>query len=228
MKNILVAEGIRKKFMDGEKENYVLDGIDLKIDTGELYCVTGSSGSGKSTLLYILSALEKADEGKLYYNNQLYSDISWKDDKKLSNLRKNNFSFIFQFYNLMPALTVEENILLPFILSKKVNAKKKQAMNEVLKKLNIYQLKDKAINKLSGGEQQRVSLVRAMISDANVIFADEPTGNLDFENSKIVYSYLQKMAKEYDKAIISVTHDSDMIAYADHTCYLKNGKLYLQ
>lgn len=227
MKEILVAEGIKKKFIDGEMEHYVLNGVDIKIDTGKLYCITGSSGSGKSTLLYILSALEKADEGNLYYNNELYSNINWKDDKKLSELRRNNFSFIFQFYNLMPALTVEENILLPFILSKSVDKEKKERMNDVLRKLNIYQLKDKVVNKLSGGEQQRVSLVRAMISDAKVIFADEPTGNLDYENSEIVYSYLRKMAKEYDKAIISVTHDADMISYADHTFNLKNGKIHI-
>lgn len=223
MQNIIVARDIHKEFTQGNSVVKVLNGINLKIDTGKLYCITGASGSGKSTLLYILSALEKADSGKLFFENKLYPDIDWKQDKKLSKLRSDKFSFVFQFFNLMPVLTVEENVILPLILSKKMNKEKSIKLDEVLGKLNILQLKKQNVNKLSGGEQQRVSIARAIMSDGKVIFADEPTGNLDNKNSHIVYSHLKKIAKEYDKAIIAVTHDNEMLEYSDVIYNLKNG-----
>jgi len=119
----------------------------LTFDTGKLYCITGSSGSGKSTLLYILSGLEKLDSGSLYRENEIYSEIDLKNDNALCKLRANNFSFIFQFFNLMPVLTVEENIMLPIILSKKMSKEKSEKLDSILDKLNILNLKEKEVNK---------------------------------------------------------------------------------
>lgn len=223
MSAILNAVGIKKSFKNGETTQKVLKGVDLELERGKLYCITGSSGSGKSTLLYILSALEKPDEGKLYLEDQEFPVFDKKNDRELSNFRKNKFSFVFQFYNLMPVLTVEENIMLPLVLAKNVTKEKKIFMEQILKKIGLYEKRKSAINLLSGGEQQRVSIARAMLSDASIMFADEPTGNLDTENSRLIYSLLKQMACEYNKTVISVTHDMDMTSYADYVFSLKDG-----
>lgn len=224
MPAILKAENIKKSYRSGESIQQVLNGVNFNFEQGRLYCITGASGSGKSTLLYILSGLEAADEGVIYYNGIRIHE-KYKNDKAMSEFRRRNFAFIFQFFNLLPVLTVEENILLPLSLAKAVTSEKKKLMHDILKSVGIYDMRNKAVNLLSGGEQQRVSIARAMVTDCPVIFADEPTGNLDHRNSLQIYSLLRQMTRDYEKTVISVTHDMEMASMADSILALKDGML---
>ncbi|WP_058487047.1 ABC transporter ATP-binding protein [Defluviitalea phaphyphila] len=224
MLEILRGENIKKSYRSGDTIQKVLNGVNVKFERGKLYCITGASGSGKSTLLYILSGLDMPDQGEIYFNDEkIYKKYS--NDKAMSEFRRKNFAFIFQFFNLLPTLTVEENILLPLFLAKAVTKEKKKLMDELMEKMNIYDKRNKAVNLLSGGEQQRVSIARAMILDCPIIFADEPTGNLDHKNSLQIYSLLKQMTRDYNKTVISVTHDMEMTSMADVIFTLKDGIL---
>lgn len=224
MSAILRAENIKKSYKSGDSTQQVLKGVNIEFERGRLYCITGASGSGKSTLLYILSGLEEADEGEIYFNGQRINE-KYNNDKAMSEFRRKNFAFIFQFFNLLPVLTVEENILLPLSLAKAATDEKRKLMNELMKKIGIYDKRNKAVNLLSGGEQQRVSIARAMVLDCPIIFADEPTGNLDHQNSLQIYSLLKQMTRDYNKTVISVTHDMEMASMADSILALKDGIL---
>lgn len=225
MSCIMKAENIYKSFSNAGPVQEVLRGVSIEIEKGSFACIMGSSGSGKSTLLYILSTLEKADSGEIYYLGKKLPKVDSKNDKELSRLRRDNFSFIFQFYNLMPALTVEENLYLPILLNNENPDIYKEKIGTVLKLVEMEDKRNKKVGRLSGGEQQRVSIVRAVISNTNIIFADEPTGNLDNNNSKIIVSLLKNLAQSYGKTIIMVTHDVEISKEADMVYFLKNGEI---
>lgn len=221
---MLIAKNINKSFKSGDEEIYVLRKVDAIFKNELMYSITGASGSGKSTLLYILSLLEDRDDGEIMLDGIALPRVGIKNDKELTAIRRNNFSFIFQFFNLMPTLTVEENLELPYILLNRKDFNR-EWMKELLNKVGLYEKRRKAVYQLSGGEKQRVGIIRAVMDQGNVVFADEPTGNLDKKNTEIVTGLLKSLSKEYGKLVIMVTHDSEVASESDRILKLEEGKL---
>ncbi len=197
----------------------IFEKFSLRIDHGDFIGIIGPSGSGKTTLLSILATLDKADSGEVLFDDY---KLHLLEDDKLAQIRNQFFGFIFQSANMLMHLDVLENILLPFAYSKKST---KQAITQrayvLLKQIGLEGFEHKRINTLSGGEQQRIAIARALILDPQVIFADEPTGNLDAENSSIVLNILQSLTTEYDKTVIMVTHDPYAMKYCSRTILLE-------
>lgn len=217
---ILKAEKINKKYGEGKNEFYAIKNINLSVNKGEFIAITGKSGSGKSTLIHILSGLDSLDEGKVYINNE---DIFKLKDEKLTIFRRKNIGIIYQFYNLLPMLNVRENILLPSLLDKKkVNPKR---FKNMIKTLELESKLDEYPNNLSGGQQQRTSIGRALINRPKILFADEPTGNLDSKNSMKIMKLLKYYNKKYKQTIIMVTHDKSLARMCDRNVYMKDGKI---
>lgn len=210
------------KSYDGEK-TFVLNNLNLKIDKGSFIAITGESGSGKTTLLNILGTLDTPNKGNYVIDG---INVLKLNNKEGSRFRNENIGFVFQEYLLIPYLSVKENIMLPILHKNKRERKiyDKKA-DEIIKTLNIKKISDKNVVKLSGGEKQRVSLARALINDPLVILADEPTGNLDEKTSKVVLDYLLKINKQYKITIVLVTHDKNLLSYADKVYKLEKGKL---
>ncbi|GAA0068203.1 ABC transporter ATP-binding protein [Clostridium perfringens] len=221
---MISVKNIRKSFRSGDEEIQVLKGVTANFEVNNLYSIVGASGSGKSTLLYILSLLEDRDEGEVLLNDEPLPRVDIKFDKELSEIRKRNFSFIFQFFNLMPTLSIEENLELPYILLGRKDFNK-EWMDELLNKTGLYDKKKKIVYQLSGGEKQRVGIVRAVMDQGDVVFADEPTGNLDKKNTEVVSKLLKSLAKEYNKSVIMVTHDNEVAELSDRIFRLENGVL---
>lgn len=221
---MISVKNIRKSFRSGDEEIQVLKGVTANFEANNLYSIVGASGSGKSTLLYILSLLEDRDEGEILLNDEPLPRVDIKLDKELSEIRKRNFSFIFQFFNLMPTLSIEENLELPYILLGRKDFNK-EWMDELLNKTGLYDKKKKVVYQLSGGEKQRVGIVRAVMDQGDVVFADEPTGNLDKKNTEVVSKLLKSLAKEYNKSVIMVTHDNEVAELSDRIFRLENGVL---
>jgi len=219
---MLSTENLNKFYYNGKIETHVLKDLTLEIDAGEFVAILGKSGSGKSTLLNILSTLMKADSGKICYNNINYFDVK---EKELNKLRNEEFSVIFQFHYLIPYLTALENVLLP--CSKSFTPVKKEDIEyakECLDKVGLNGKYDRLPNQLSGGEQQRVAIARALIKKPKVIFADEPTGNLDAENSMIVANIFKQLNNE-GYTILMVTHDKSMADFAERIITMKDGQI---
>ena len=219
---MLVAKNIKKVFYEGI-ENEVISGIDLNIDAGDFVVITGKSGSGKSTLLYLLSGLESPTSGDVYFHDTCINKLN---DKEMSRLRREKFGFIFQFYNLIPSLSVRDNIYLPLDFSKGKDKKRKEEIDYCIE---TFGLKDK-INtmpyKLSGGQQQRVAIIRALAINPEIIFADEPTGNLDSVTSEGVMEVFQQLNQERKQTIVFVTHDNTIGGrYATREIVVDNGKV---
>lgn len=216
---MISAKSLKKSY----NEESVIHGIDLSIEEKEYAIITGKSGSGKSTLLYLLSGLEKPTEGNIYYNEICLNELN---DKNMSELRKTKFGFIFQFYNLVPTLTVYDNICLPLNFGK---GRKKDMKEKILEYLELLELKSK-INmyphQLSGGQQQRVAIARALAIDPDIIFADEPTGNLDSVTSDHVLEIFKYLHDKLNKTIIMVTHDNTISGrFATRQIILSDGRI---
>jgi putative ABC transport system ATP-binding protein/lipoprotein-releasing system ATP-binding protein len=210
---------ITKSF--GNPSQEVLHGIDVKIDSGEFVALTGRSGSGKSTLLYILSTLDQPTTGEVFYDGE--SIANW-NSHQIHQLRNEKIGFVFQFHYLLPELTVLENILLPAIKLKKDQELKKRALLH----LDIFGLQDKVnrfSGQLSGGEQQRVAIARALIMKPKVLYADEPTGNLDTHNSDLVMKQLKIINQEEKTTIVLITHDPGFALQAQRQIQLVDGSL---
>jgi len=219
---MLIAENINKFYRNSKVETHVLKDVNVKIDAGEFVAVLGKSGSGKSTLLNILSTLMKADSGKIYYNSLDYSNMK---ESELNKIRNEKFSIIFQFHYLIPYLTALENVLLPF--SKRfipVGKEEVEYAKECLDKVGLKGKYDRLPNQLSGGEQQRVAIARALVKKPEVIFADEPTGNLDEENSMIVANIFKQLNNE-GYTILMVTHDKSVADFANRIITMKDGRI---
>lgn len=206
----------------GEDETLVkaVDTVNLTVKEGEFIAILGASGSGKSTLLHMIGGVDEPTIGHVYLNGE---DIYALNDSKQSKLRRESISIVYQFYNLIPTLNVVENITLPLDLSrKKVN---QEYLDELLKLLKLEDRKKHLPNELSGGEQQRVAIGRALIARPNIILADEPTGNLDSKNSLEVMNILKRANAIYKQTIIMVTHDEELAKYAKRIITMKDGNI---
>ena len=200
----------------------VLKGINLKVEKGEIISIVGASGAGKTTLLHILGTLEKPQKGDYLINNKSINDL---DTNKLAKFRNLEVGFIFQFHNLLVEFTSFENICLPGYIS---NRKRKEVEERALELLNILGIsdkKDEKPNELSGGEQQRLAIARALINSPSIILADEPSGNLDSKNADELYQLLLRLNKEMSQTIIVITHNKELAKLAHRTLEIKDGKI---
>lgn len=217
---ILKAENLYKEFNYEGNICRVINGMNLTVEEGQFLSIMGQSGSGKSTLLYLLSGLQKPTSGRVVLENQ---DLSTLNDRTISLLRRRKLGFVFQFYNLLPTLTVEENITLPLELD---GVKKKEFTKSLNYILEVIGLEDKRScypYQLSGGQQQRTAIGRALITNPKIIFADEPTGNLDSKTGEEVLQLLRQLSKEKGKTILMVTHDSQAASFSDNIINIKDG-----
>ena len=219
-KVILEAKGLIKSYVNGNNKLKVLDGIDIKLKEGKIVTIMGKSGSGKSTLLNILSTLDSTDEGMISING---NDIDYYTDDDISYMRNSYIGFVFQFHHLLPDFTVLENILMPSWINKKIS-KKGRAL-ELLDLLGLIMIKDKYPLELSGGERQRVAVLRALINNPKILFADEPTGNLDEKNALILVDLFRQINRDYNVTILLTTHNPDVAAIGDVRYELQSGLL---
>lgn len=220
MGDILRAEGICKTYHTGMVDVHALKKCDINIRKGEFTAIIGKSGSGKSTLLRILGSMDRPDEGKVYIDD---IDISELNDRQLSKLRREKIGYVYQNYSLIPEYTAYENIALPVILDNQ--DVDEDEINELLVSLQIEHCRNKFPDQMSGGEQQRTAIARALIMHLAVVYADEPTGNLDAESAENVAAMLSLAAAKYKQTIVMVTHDKQMAEYADRILNIVDGQV---
>jgi putative ABC transport system ATP-binding protein len=214
---VIETVDLKKTFINTTVSQQVLKGINIEINRGDFAGIVGPSGSGKTTLLYCMSSLEKITSGKILFLNK---NISQYSDKEIADLRKTELGFIFQFYNLIPNLTVYENVLLARIIARK---NEEDSINQILDTVGMLEFKDYYPNQLSGGMQQRVSIARALVNDPKIVFADEPTGNLDQKNGSEIMELLKKLNTEKGITIVLVTHNEDYLIYCNKVFRLVDG-----
>lgn len=213
----LTLENIRKSYGEGENKVEVLKGINCSIEKGEICVLLGPSGSGKSTLLNLIGGIEEFDSGIIKINGEILKEMN---EKSLSLYRRKNLGYVFQFYNLIPNLTVKENIEVGAYLSDTP-----LEINELLHTLGLWEHKDKIPNQLSGGQQQRTSIGRAIVKNPGVLLCDEPTGALDYNTSKDILQLIEEVNKLYHNTIIIVTHNDEIKNMADHIIKLRDGQI---
>ena len=217
---ILKVENLCKTYGKGSTKVKALDNVSFTVNKGEFVAIVGASGSGKSTLLHLIGGVDRPTSGKVYIDDK---DIYKYSDDELAIFRRRQVGLIYQFYNLIPILNVEENIKLPLSLdNRKIN---QDELNKLLKTLGLEERKNHLPNELSGGQQQRTSIGRAMITHPAIILADEPTGNLDTKASDEIVSLLKKSNKEYNQTIIMITHNMEIAKMADRILKLEDGKI---
>ncbi|WP_017413390.1 ABC transporter ATP-binding protein [Clostridium tunisiense] len=215
---LLRTKRLTKTYGIKETEVKALKATDIAIEKGEFTAIVGPSGSGKSTLLHLLAGLDKPSAGQVFING---TDIYSMGEKELSRFRRRNIGFIFQFFNLIPILSVEENIKLPLLMDgKKVD---EAYINEIMETLDIKNRKTHLPGEISGGQQQRTSIARALANKPSIIFADEPTGNLDSKNSNEVLDLLTMSIKKYNQTLVMITHDPNIAARADRVITIADG-----
>ena len=217
---ILRAENLTKIYGKGSTKVVALDHVSFSVEKGEFVAIVGASGSGKSTLLHLLGGVDRPTEGKVIIDGK---DIYSFNDEKLAIFRRRQVGLIYQFYNLIPILNVEENITLPLSLdNRQVNAAK---LDEMLESLGLMERRKHLPNELSGGQQQRTSIGRALITNPAIILADEPTGNLDSKSSDEIVALLRKSNRDYKQTIIMITHNMEIAKYADRVLKMEDGRL---
>lgn len=222
MDTIIEVRNLRKVFYLGDVELEVLQNINLDIAAGEFVSIMGPSGSGKSTLLYILGSLDRPTQGTVKLKGV---DISRLDDQGESILRRRQIGFIFQFYNLIPNLSVEENILLPVLLDNGDLKAYGSKLDQILELVELSHRKQHTPRELSGGQQQRVAIARALINDPEIIFADEPIGNLDSKTGEQIMELFRTINRERGVTIVQVTHSLEAAAYGNRIINLRDGKV---
>ncbi|MHC1685135.1 MAG: ABC transporter ATP-binding protein [Clostridiaceae bacterium] len=217
---ILKVENLNKTYGVGESKVEALKSVNLSINKGEFVAIVGASGSGKSTLLHLLGGLDRPTGGKVIIDGE---SIYEHKEEKLAIFRRRKIGFIFQFFNLIPVLDVEENIALPALLdNEQVD---KGYLNELIEMLGLTKRKGHLPSELSGGQQQRVSIGRALLNKPSIILADEPTGNLDSKNSKEVIELLRFSARKYNQTLILITHDVNIASMADRAITIQDGEI---
>ena len=216
------GKNIMKDFKIGGTTTRVLKNVSLKVLKGEFVSIMGQSGSGKSTLLYILGGLDTPTEGTVSMNG---ADISRFNDAKMSQIRRQNIGFVFQFYNLIPNLNVEENIMLPLLLDGKKFKDYRKQLDNILEIVGLSDRRKHTPRELSGGQQQRVAIARALISDPEILFADEPTGNLDSKTGAEIMKLLQSINKNSGQTIIMVTHSPEAAKNSSRIITVKDGMI---
>ena len=220
--NSIVCKNLSKSFPIDEESLLVLDDINLIINQGESLAITGKSGSGKSTLLQILAGLDFPSKGSIFFNNNEYQ---FNKPDTLRDLRLNYYGFVYQFHHLLDDLSVEENIVIPSQLNGTYSDRLLNKAINIMKSLDIFNRRNHLPWKLSGGEKQRTAIARSIINNPNFLFLDEPTGNLDNENGRLIQEVLMKISKENNIALIAATHDNDFIKSFDRVYKLFNAKL---
>lgn len=213
---MLSAENITKSYGDLK----VLKGIDLEIKQGEIVSIVGASGAGKSTLLHILGTLDTADSGKVFVEGK---EISKMRNHQLARFRNMNVGFIFQFHNLLPEFSALENVCIPGFIGKLPKARVETKAKDLLKLLGISERSGNKPSEMSGGEQQRAAVARALINDPKIVFADEPSGNLDSKNANELHQLFFKLRDELDQTFVIVTHNLQLAQMADRTLQMKDG-----
>lgn len=217
---ILEVTNLCKTYGKGDTMVKALDNVSFSIEKGEFLAIIGPSGSGKSTLLHILGGVDVPTSGSVVINQ---TDISNLDETALAIFRRRQIGLIYQFYNLIPILTVQENLTLPLLLDGRKPDKKQ--IDTLVKRLGLENRLDHLPNQLSGGQQQRVSIGRALVNNPALMLADEPTGNLDSENSKEIISLLRQFNKEFNQTVIIITHDEKIANSADRVITIEDGKI---
>ncbi|MGA2582304.1 MAG: ABC transporter ATP-binding protein [Tepidisphaeraceae bacterium] len=225
---ILRAEKLRKTFRMGDSTLVVLKDASLNVTAGEFIAIEGRSGSGKSTLLHILGALDACDDGTIEFDGKSYKTLG---PAQRSELRNRQFGFVFQFYHLLPELNVLENTLLAAMIEyswlgfRRKKSELRKRATELLDQLGLKDRMKHRPHQLSGGERQRVAIARALMNQPRILFADEPTGNLDFETGRQIMALLERLHRNAGQTIIMVTHDRSLARQADQVLVLKDGKI---
>lgn len=217
---MLIAKGVHKSY----GSLHVLKGVDLEISNSEIVSIVGSSGAGKSTLLHILGTLDQADKGSLWMNDTNLQTLKGDD---LARFRNEQIGFIFQFHNLLPEFTAQENIQIPGMIKGSTEAVLKKRAGELAEILGISHRMDHKPSSLSGGEQQRVAVARALINDPSVVFADEPSGNLDTTNARSLNELFFRLRDELGQAFVIVTHNEELADMADRKVVMKDGMIMI-
>ena len=214
---ILKVEHVKKYYKTGSVITKALDDVSLEVNEGEIVTILGASGSGKSTLLNVMSGLDSVTEGHIYFNDQ---DISLYDSKKLTDFRRENLGFIFQTYNLIPNLTIYENVELGSNLTLDP-----LDILDILENVGMKEYKDRFPYQLSGGQQQRVSIARALVKNPKILFCDEPTGALDEKTSKMILSVIQKINRKYHTTVLLITHNPSIAKMGHVVVHVNSGKI---
>ncbi|GAA0678592.1 MULTISPECIES: ABC transporter ATP-binding protein [Clostridium] len=217
---ILRTENLCKSYKEGENKVHALKDVNISINKGEFVAIVGPSGSGKSTLLHLLGGVDRPTSGKVFINGV---DIYSLNEKDLAIFRRRQVGLIFQFYNLIPVLTAEENVTLPLILDNK--KPDKEFMDDLIRTLELQDRRTHLPSQLSGGQQQRVSIGRAIMYKPSIVLADEPTGNLDSKNSKEIMELLKLSVRKYNETLIVITHDINIAATADRIIHIEDGEI---
>ncbi len=215
---MLTGKNIYKRY--GSLE--VLKGVNIEINKGEIVSIVGPSGSGKSTLLHILGTLDKADMGEVSMNGTVVSSLT---GKKLSAYRNQHIGFVFQFHHLLPEFTALENVCIPGWLAGKKKKEVEEKSKDLLKLLSLGERMENKPNQMSGGEQQRVAVARALINNPDLVFADEPTGNLDSANAKELQQLFFDLRNKFNQTFLIVTHNEELAKLSDRILYMKDGKI---
>lgn len=215
---MLSGKNIHKRY--GKVE--VLKGVDIDIQKGEIVSIVGPSGSGKSTLLHILGTLDKSDSGEVSMNNTRINSL---DGKKMAAFRNKHIGFVFQFHHLLPEFTALENVSIPGWLAGKKRKEVEERARELLKMLGLAHRIENKPNQLSGGEQQRVAVARALINKPDIVFADEPTGNLDSANATELHQLFFDLRKQFNQTFLIVTHNEELAQLSDRVLHMKDGKI---
>jgi putative ABC transport system ATP-binding protein len=219
---VLETKGLQKHYLLGKHQVNALDGVDFIVEEGEFVAIMGPSGSGKSTLLHLVGGLDRPSNGEVILAEKR---LSFMKDKQLTYLRRRNIGFVFQFFNLLPTMSAEENIVLPLLIDGKNIKKYHERLENLLELVGLKERRKHKPDQLSGGEQQRVALARALITEPAIVLADEPTGNLDSKTGSVIMGLLRRSCDELGQTVIVVTHDPRAASYADRVVFLRDGQI---
>ncbi len=220
--SVLQTRAVKKKYLMGQVTVNALDGVDLSVEKGEFVAVMGPSGSGKSTLLHLMGGLDWPSDGEITLAGKALSGLS---DDEITLLRRRGVGFIFQFYNLLPTLSAEENVALPLLIDGKRIEDYQGKIDQLLDLVGLVERRDHKPDQLSGGQQQRVAIARALVTDPQIVLADEPTGNLDSKSGLVILELLRRSCDDMGQTVVMVTHDPRAASYAGRVIFLQDGQI---